>query len=295
MMKAITLAVVIPVGPACEFEYISDTIESVRHYVATPHVVIVLDDSGKGTGRAIHERFRETVVLTTPRNYGKEAGLYLNLSQGFAFAYENYAFEILLRLDTDALIIGPNPEQEALEYFRRNPGVGIIGSYRIDCNGDPRDFSWPRNQLMRELGFRSLWSAPLRRLRGWLLLRTVFGRAKRHGYEAGEHCMGGAYFISRECIARLYGNKLLARRDIAWSRLQEDQIFGLLMYSVGLRHGDFATGALPMGLRWRGLPCPPEALLAKNKKITHSTRYFGNLSEKEIRDYFRARRRTDNA
>jgi glycosyltransferase involved in cell wall biosynthesis len=292
-MRQITLVVVIPVGPACEFDHISDTIESVRHYVTPSHVVIVLDDSGKGTGAAVKERFSETVVLTTPRNYGKEAGLYLNLSKGFAFAYENYFFDILLRLDTDALIIGPNPEQDAMDYFQQNPDVGIIGSYRTDCNGDPRDFSWPRNQLIRELGFRSLSKDPLKRLKGWLFLRTVFNKSKHNGYEAGEHCMGGAYFVSRECIGRLYKNHLLSRQEISWSKLQEDQIFGLFIYSVGMRHGDFATGSLPMGLRWRGLPCPPEILLARNKKITHSTRFFENLSEKAIRVYFREQRNKD--
>ena len=70
-MKKITLAVVIPVGPACRLDYVSDTIESVRHYVTPSHVIIVLDDSGKGTGMAIKEQLSDAVVLTTERNYGK--------------------------------------------------------------------------------------------------------------------------------------------------------------------------------------------------------------------------------
>jgi hypothetical protein len=80
-----------------------------------------------------------------------------------------------------------------------------------------------------------------------------------------------------------------------WSKLGEDHIFGLLIYSVGLRHGDLATGSLPMGLRWRGLPCSPQELINKKKKITHSTQFFEGMSERLIREYFRERRQRDNA
>lgn len=294
-MKQVTLAIVIPVGPTCKVDYVSDTIESVLHYVTSSHVIIVLDDSGKGTGTAIKERFRDVVILTTEKNYGKNSGLYLNLSRGFAFAYENYDFDVLLRLDTDALVIGHNPEKDAIDYFHQNPDFGIIGSYRVDCNGDPRDFSWPRNRLTKELSLIYLLINPFKRLKGWLFLRKLFHQNRKNGYEAGEHCMGGAYFISRECIGRLSKNNLLSCHEISWSKLEEDQIFGLLMYSVGLRHGDFATGSFPMGLRHRGLPCLPEDLINKRKKVTHSTRFFKNLSEQTIREFFRDQRQSAGA
>jgi hypothetical protein len=292
-MKQITVAVVIPVGPTCEFDHVCDTIESVHHYVTSSQVIIVLDDSGKGTGVSIKERFRDVVILTTPRNYGRNAGLYLNLSRGLTHAYEYYSFDVLLRLDTDSLVIGPNPEADAIDYFHRFPDYGIIGSYRTDCNGDPRDFSWPRNQLAKEVSLRYLLANPLKRLRGWLFLRNVFHQSRKNGYEAGEHCMGGAYFISRECVGKLIKNNLLSRQEIYWSMLQEDHIIGLLIYSVRLRHGDFATGSFPMGLRWQGLPCLPDELMNRKKKVTHSTRFFEDMSEKTIRQYFREQRQRD--
>jgi len=294
-MKQITLAVVIPVGPACELDYVGDTIESVRHYVTSSHVIIVLDDSGKAMGIAIKERFNDVVILITPGNRGTAAGLYMNISRGFSFAYENYAFDVLLRLDSDALVIGHNPEKDAIGYFHQNPDNGIIGSYKTDCNGDPRDFSWPRNQLKKELSLRALLTNPRKRLRGWFFLRKVFHQSRKHGYEAGEHCLGGAFFISRECVGRLYKNNLLSRQEISWTELGEDQILGLLIYSVGLRHGDFATGSHPMGLRWRGLPCSPRDLINRKMKVTHSTRFFKDLSEQTIREYFREQRRRDIA
>lgn len=289
-MKKATLAVIIPVGPTCKLENIVDTIESVCHYVTRSRVIVILDDSGKGTGDSVGEQFSDSVVLKTEKNFGKNAGLYLNLSRGFSYAYENYSFDVLLRLDTDALVIGWNSERDAIEYFKENPDVGIIGSYRTDCNGDPRDFSWARDQLAKELGFMSALKGLPTRLMDWLFLRKVFSQSRQNGYEPGEHCMGGAYFVSRECIGKLLRNNLLSRQELRWSKLQEDQIFGLLIYSVGLRHGDFATGQYPMGLRWRGLPCSPKDLIERKKKVTHSTRFFDNLDEATIRAYFRAQR-----
>ena len=292
-MEKKTLVVIIPVGPDVEIEYVSDTIDSIRHNVTPSHVIVVLDDSGKGLGIAIKECFSDVVVLTTTEVRGKKVGLYLTLSDGYALAYENYTFDVLLRLDTDSLVIGPNPEKDAIEYFHQNPDCGIIGSYRVDCNGDPRDYSWSRDQLAKELSLRNLLANPRSRLKGWFFLRKAFHQGLHNGYEAGEHCMGGAYFISRECIGRLYKNNLLSRQEISWSALQEDHIIGLLIYLVGLRHGDFATGSLPMGLRWRGLPCSPEELIKRKKKVVHSTRFFENMSEQTIRRYFKEQRQRD--
>ena len=185
-MQKVELTVVIPVGPTCELDYVVDTIVSVRHYVTPSHVIIVLDDSGKGTGAALREQFGDLVVLVTERIHGKGAGLYLNLSRGFAYAYENYEFDVLLRLDTDALVIGQNPEKDAIQYLNDNPDHGIIGSYRTDCNGDPRDFSWARKQLARELELAPALKHS-GRLRGWLFLRRALRKARKNGYEPGEH------------------------------------------------------------------------------------------------------------
>ncbi len=292
-MQKVTLAVIIPVGPVCELENIWDTIESVRHYVTPSHVVILLDDSGKGTGATVRAHSPGVVVQPSERVYGRHSGLYFTLSRGFAFAYQNYAFDVLLRLDTDALVIGHNPERDAIAYFEKNPGSGIIGSYRTDCNGKPRGFSWAREKLEQELGFRSVLRPG--RVRGWFLLRRVLKQSLRNGYEPGEHCMGGAYFMSRECVGRLMTGNLLARREILWSRLHEDQLFGLFIHAVGLKHGDFATGHHPMGLRWRGLPCSPRVLITNKKKVTHSTRFFENMDEQTIRAFFRAHRQSQPA
>ncbi len=294
-MKQTETVIAMPIGPNAEYANICDTIESIYHFITSSNVIILIDDSWKKTGLCVKERFPDIIILPTPWNYGPDAGLYLTLSIGYTFALENYNFDALLKIDDDTLIIGHNPEIDAIEYFKEHPDCEIIGSFRTDCNGDPRDFSCPSNQIAKEMGFRSLLKSPLKRLKGWFFLRKIYDQSIHNGYEAGEHCLGGAYFISRSCIERLYENNLLSHQEISWSRLQEDHIFSLLAHSVGFKNGDFATNSLPIGIRWRGLPCSPEELVRRKKKITHSTRFFSNMSEQEIRQYFKEQREKDKA
>jgi hypothetical protein len=60
--------------------------------------------------------------------------------------------------------------------------------------------------------------------------------------------------------------------------------------AVGMRVGDFTSGALPMALELDALPCSPEELVGQEKKITHSVRRWKHLGEAEIRQFFRERR-----
>jgi hypothetical protein len=291
--KNVELAVVLPVGPECQLAYVVDTIESIRHYIRSEHVIIVLDDSGEALCTGLSELFDNVDVIVSQGNMGKAAGLYINLSRGFAYAYEHYAFRVLLRMDTDALVIGPAPEKDAIEWFAAHPELGLLGSYRVDCNGEVRDFSWPRRKLTQKLKINLALICHPAKWKSWWFLYRLCRRSIKHGYEWGEHCLGGAYFVSAECIRRLIQHQLLARDEFFWSELEEDQIFGLLVCAVGLKHGDFATGRFPMGLRWRGLPSSPAVLLANEKKVTHSTRFFGDENESAIRAFFKAQRHAD--
>ena len=288
-MDRVKLVVLIPVGPTEKPEYVRDTIESIVCFTTPSRKIIVSDNTGQNSCENLKNLFPGITVLRMPQNYGKYGELYLSVSMGLEFVHRNYDFDVLLGMDADALIIGPNPEEEAVDFFRHNPEIGIIGSYKIDCNGDPRDFTRPRRQLIKETRLFSLLKQPTH-LRGVMFLRKMVKKGKKNGYELGEHCMGGAYFASREFVSKLYQHNLLSRKEIHWSGLSVDHIFGLFIYAVGLKHGDFSTGTLPMGLRWRGLPCSPQELLVKGKKVTHSTRRYESMDEAEIRSFFREAR-----
>lgn len=289
-MKEVTTIVLIPVGPTCKMDFIEDTIESVQYYLKLPYQIIVVDDSACGAGNKIKNKYDEIIIIGTEGKNGHFAGLYFSLSQGLKYAYENFKFTIVIRMDTDALLIGFGLDEEAVSYFHKNPLKGIIGSYMFDCNGAPRGIYWTGIQLKNEISTGFLLRNVRKKLKGWKFLRGIFRKSIKFGYIPGEHCMGGAYIMSWECVNKLYNANLLDRKEIHFTKLQEDQIFGLLIYAVGLRHGDFATGSFPMGLRWKGLPGTPEDLVIRKKKIIHSTRFYEELNEEQIRDFFKKRR-----
>jgi hypothetical protein len=284
-MNSVRLAVVIPVGPEPGLDNVIDTLESVCHYTTPKRKIVLVDDSGAGTGAQLHRIFREVDVVDTGGPSGARGGLFCGLAAGFNHVLRNYSFDLLLRMDTDALIIGPEPETEAAALFRSRPELGMLGSYRVDCNGGIRDFTPARELFRRELS----WSA-VRHFRRWRTLRRTLRKARARGYELGEHCLGGAFFLSYECVLRMSQTGVFGRKELRNSRLSEDHLFGLFTRSVGLEIGDLATGNLPLGVSYRGLPCSPVELLQRRKKITHSTRFWQDMREPEIRELFRKAR-----
>lgn len=296
MIKVKTI-VLMPVGPTCQFDFIVDSIESAFFYLDPSTKVILVDDSMKKTGEELQKKFSNVDVITIQGgirgrpNHGLLAGLYLTLSKGMKRAFENYQFQVLLRMDTDALVIGPSPDDDAIAEFARDPNLGLIGSFRIDCRGNQRGYEQTINILNESLGLKEILKHPRSRFPGWLYWKSFYSRAISNGYQPGDQCQGGAYFMSYECVKRLYQMDLLERYDLQWINLHEDQIFGLLTYVTGLKLGDFATGDHPMGIKHQGLPWHPEELIQRGKKITHSTRFFEELGEEAIRDIFQATRK----
>jgi hypothetical protein len=280
------LIVVIPVGPSEVLAYVLDSIESVIRYTGPSTKIIVLDDSAQNTGALLQSLVPGIDVVKTPRNQGLHGGLYLTLSLGYLHAATNYDFKVLLKLDTDALVIGERPDHDAIEFFARHPRAGLIGLVGYGTRPDGVDHHWSKSRLLYETQLRRLPRDPMR----CLSLRRLIRRAAAHGFRPGDYVFGGSYFISSTCIRRLADAHLLSRRELGRSLLEEDHIFGLLAKAVGMDLGDFASGELPMALDYKRLPCAPEQLIAEKKKITHSVRRWENLGEEDIRAFFHARR-----
>jgi hypothetical protein len=216
---------------------------------------------------------------------GTSGVLWTKLAKGYSYALEHYNFKVLLRIDCDGLVIGSGAEQEAEEYFIEHPETAIIGSYKIDCNGDTRDFTPPGRVLRFEASVLGLRKPKLR-----LALKNLLASERMKDYIPGEHCIAGANFQSYESLETMYNAGYLNLPEFRDSKLSEDIIFSLMVRALGYQLGDFATGSLPMGLRWRGLPDSPENLLARNKKIIHSINFWESTNEDAIRSFFAVKR-----
>jgi len=280
--SAVRVAIVMPVGPG---ERVSDTLESVRAYADPSRAVVLVDDTrdriadevaaARRAGDDIH------VVPAPPGATGSRGGLWVKLAAGYRHACERLRFDLLLRMDVDALLIAPGVEDLALRRFAEQPSLGLLGSYRVGPDGGPRDFSPAARILRRETGPLGLRS-PRRRA----TLRRILEEAERRGYAPGEHALGGAVLHSGAAVRALHERGWLDLPELAGSSLGEDHLFALLTAAAGFGLGDFGGPGDPLALRWRGLPAHPDALLAAGVAVTHSVRSFGDLDEAAVRSRF---------
>lgn len=287
-MKKLQLIVIIPVGPTTNTEFLLDTIASIRHYCTPSHRIILTNDSQRSLAFEPAKYNCDEVVME--RSMGKQSGLYFSLCAGMKHALRNYDFEVLLRMDDDALITGPKPELDATKYFQMHPRVGMLGSYRVTWNGEERSFDPPKREIEIETSW--LWSVmKLVRRQTSGDIRPIVRQAQHHGYELGEHVLGGVYFVSPSLLEKLDQKNWLPCRAFRGSRLEEDHIFGLLTKALGMKLADFVTGEFPMCLKWKGMPASPQEIHALGKKVIHSTRFYEQMDEAAVREEFQTLRR----
>jgi len=286
MKTFFNVVVVIPVGPECVQEFIEDTINSFIHYTKSSYKIVLADDSQKGTGKLIKENFPQIDVFINEKNRGKLTGLYITLSLAYTHVLERYQFEALLRMDTDALVIGYDPEKEAIELFKNHPEIGIAGQYPNDYHGQPWNITWPKEQVLKYTSIFRLWRRPAARRK----LYKLYRKAIRYDYKAGESVFGGACFISQNCLQKLKDQKLLPDYDLQTIVLEEDHLFAILIKSIGFHFADLSSKNLPFGCAWRGLPASPQELQKRGKKIIHSTRFWQDMNEPAIRTWLRNQR-----
>ncbi|RZK29113.1 MAG: hypothetical protein EOO63_09730, partial [Hymenobacter sp.] len=152
MKPAVTLVVVVPIGPTCCLEFILDTLASVQYYVHSSYAILIADDSqNPALAAAIKQQVPAATVLANAQRHGKGLGLYVSLCRAYQYALDTFNFEALLRLDTDALVMGHDPELPALALFQQDPTVGLAGRYVRGLHS-PDDFGnvWD-NRVAREV------------------------------------------------------------------------------------------------------------------------------------------------
>lgn len=279
------LAVLIPAAPG---EDAADCLASVLAHTGPGRRVVVVDD-----GALVAEQLRaaglddeEVEIIPAPSGApGNRGGLWVKLAAGLRRIARDPEVDLVLRMDTDALVIGPGIEDAARAAFAADPDAGMLGAARVGPDGRERDPGPAARLLHHEAG-----PAGLRDPRRRRTLRRIWKEARAHGYVDGEHALGGANLMRGSLVRTLAARGWLDLPELAGSGLSEDHLFGLMTVATGARIGEFGGPGRPLAVQWRGLPDHPDALLARGALVCHSVRAWDGLDEPAIRGIFRAAR-----
>jgi hypothetical protein len=281
MAEHVQLVVVMPVAPRDD---VADTVESVLAYTGPSTALVVVDDT-KGQAADMHavEQMATniTVLPAVAGPPGVCGSLWRKVAAAYRFALDQFSFDMLLRLDADALLLGPGLEEQARQRFATDAGIGMLGSYRMGPDGGSRDFAPTARALAAEVGWPGLRHPRLRST-----LRMLLSDADKHSYVRGEHALGAAYLHSGAAVREIDRRGWLDLPAIGASQLCDDHLMGLITRAAGFRIADFGGPGDPLALRWKGLPAAPEQLVAGGALVTHSVRSFENLAEPDIRAFF---------
>lgn len=259
--------------------WLEDSIESVLASDGDRAHVIVIDDCSVDARESIvRERFPGVEVLRRRVPSGGPPQTWPQVQLGLRHALDHYDFDRFVRMDTDALVVGPGLSSELARALDAVPGAGLAGSFRVRADGAPEDRAYQANVLAQEL-------------RHDRLLADAVARARSNGWREGEIVMGGAMCLTADAVDALRREGWLDWHQ-PWHSIVTDDLAlavfgaaaGLGLCSIGDPQGIFAVAN-------KHLPLPKEELASGRWLVTHSTRVgLHGEDEATLRDFFRARR-----
>ncbi|WP_205696655.1 hypothetical protein [Conexibacter sp. SYSU D00693] len=283
----------IPVGPGRqEVERAADLLDALRaHEPRTTDVVLVDDEP-----QARRTLPAATAVLESPRRgrgIGTLGGTCTATFTALAWAHRARPGAWVLRLDTDALVIGPVADRVEAA-FAEHPQAGVLGSCHRTCGGEERNLDWWDPVVRKHARRVWLWRRPpLGRRHVDLadpLARDVVRRAvaRAGAPRPGAHCMAAGCAISAPFLAALAGAGALERPE-RWLRtlFGDDVLLGTFATALGF---DLVDLHAVFGLQHVGLVAAPPELAARGFGVVHSVKNDDAHPEDEIRAFFRERR-----
>lgn len=297
-MASTKCLILVPLGPNFPLAFVQDTINSFNHYMPAEDCEIwLMDDTCQITGVTSSDiplRYvRSDEVFPWPSRAGiwnTYGPLSLKLLRTMAAARTEFDFDLVLRIDTDAIVTGPSPHLDAASQFAADPQIAIIGA--LTKRGDGTD----KTVAMRAAGEKLTIEMGLRRMVIDLVKRHVpvsrtrqlrwLGRSARRNvhYTMGDTCTGGAVFISRKAVDRFLALGFHEMSGLRYSSCPEDWIFGLFSAAAGMRLSDDQSQT--MSINWRGLPCPPEEVVERGVKVFHPVKLDDPDAQGRIRGVF---------
>ena len=212
----------------------------------------------------------------TPSGY--PTGLTGLLLAAFKKAVRRFEFDVLLKIDTDALCLRPGVFAAAEESFARDPRLGMAGSYLpgVTHESDRHRFAWLVPIIEEEASRDRVLGEALR-------------DAKANGYAEGEHVQGGVYMISRQALLALAERGYLDWRPRRGVLLYDDMIVSIFVRAAGFRLGELSDGTSTIQSAPNSLPLALDEIAADRPAAVHTVRRgLDGEDEMDVRAYLAA-------
>lgn len=267
-----------------------DLVDALRAHEPRTGPVVLVDDA-PGEGRTWPDG---VAVLPNPRagrGHGTLGGTCAGTLTALGWAAREHPGAWVLRLDSDALVVGPVADRVEAG-FARHPDAGVLGSCHRTCNGAPRDLSWWAPVAAKHAKPVWLWrDPPLGRrhvMRAVPEVRRTVREALARGYAPGEHCIAAGCALSAPFVEALRRGGHLDD-PLAWlpTYFGDDVMLGAQARALGFGLQDLHE---VFGLQHVGLAGPPDDLVARGFGVVHSIKNDPDHDEAAIRAFFRARR-----
>lgn len=264
-------------GPG-ELAPLSDTLDSIAAFEGAGAKVIVVEDATPDVRwpqvRARHPAV-DVVRMRWPTGGPPRQSTALNL--GLRTALAHYRFDVVCKLDTDAVVTGAGLAVAAARRFAEDPELGMLGTVGLRADGVPEDHSYDAWLLWHE----RRWSRTVRDRVARCRARTYDGR-KAHG---------GVYVVSRAALEAVAAAGDLHRAPPWWSQIPEDTWMSLAVCAAGFRLGSWGAPGEPTASASNWLPVPLDEVATRGLLAVHSVRRgAAGESEATVRAALRAQR-----
>jgi hypothetical protein len=264
-------------GPG-ELAAVGELAESVAAWEGTAAKLLVVEDATPDVRwPQVRARHPDVDVLRLRWPSGGPPSQSRAVNLGLRAALARYDFDVLCKLDTDALVTGAGLGAAAAQRFAADPGIGQLGTVGMRADGVPEDYSYDAWLLAHE----RRWSRTV---------RDRLARAQAGGY-AGEKAHGGVYVLSRAALEAIAAAGDLRSNPPWWSLMPEDLWMSLAVYAAGFRLGSWGAPGEPIASASKWLPVPLAEIGSRGLLAVHSVRRgAGGESEAEVRAAMAAQR-----
>jgi len=265
-------------GPGRPAELL-DSIDSVLASDGEDSQILVIDDFSIDSREVVvRERYPQVDVLRLGVPSGGPPRMWPHVSLALKHALESFDFELFMRLDTDAVAVGPHLSRRTLEVVGGRERPVLAGSVVVRADGAPEDHGYHARVIQREQRYDRVLSSAL-------------DQALAQGWTPGRVVQGGALCLTRGAADAMAARGWVDYRQPWHSNATDDLLLSVFTSAIG---GELLSIGDPGGIfavANKHLPVPTAELVQGGWLIAHSTRRgLDGEDEEDLREVFRADR-----